>query len=113
MKCPMCGKEPQNQLSAIGDFCSSECFEKDFWQSKKALYDSGQAVVINSKCYFIGDETQRGPACFRGFGGRKFTIKKNDGAIITTANLSSNGAVPDKYREMLPDNAEFVDPTKM
>jgi len=47
---------------------------------------------------------------FKGFGGRDFSIKFYDGRDIKTSNLWYQGEIPERFKEFLSDNAEFVYP---
>jgi len=100
MKCVICGKEIKKSMYMNAVLCSDKCFSKHFWQ--ETLDDN--AIIINGKCYHIGDENDTG--YFRGFGGAKYTIKKHDGTIIETTNLWLNGIIPKELYK--GDNAEFV-----
>lgn len=44
----------------------------------------------------------------RGFNGDRFNIKFSDGRLATTTNLWSQGTIPERFRERLPDNAKFI-----
>jgi len=72
---------------------------KKFW--KETLDET--AVIINGRCYHIGDEDSK--SYFRGFGGALFIIEFFDGRVVRTTNLWENGVIPPRYR--VPDNARF------
>lgn len=100
-QCSVCGKVINGKPMYHENICSDKCFKKDFWDH--TLDET--AVIVNGTCYHIGDENS--PSCFRGFGGREFTIRfKKDGKIVKTTNLWHNGKVPESYH--VEDNAEFV-----
>lgn len=84
-------------------------FTNNFWQGhyEQALKDPKHHPVINGVKYYI-DPDESDAAGFKGFGGRKFKIRFNDGTEVTTRNLWHNGEVPDEWRDKLPDTAEFV-----
>lgn len=86
-----------------------DSFTNEFWQGhyEQALKDPKHHPVIDGVKYFI-DTRESNDAGFNGFGGRKFTIRFNDGTEITTCNLWHNGEVPDEWRDKLPDTAKFV-----
>jgi hypothetical protein len=44
-----------------------------------------------------------------GHGGREFKIRMHDGREIVTRNLWGQGKIPLEYREVLPDNAVFIE----
>lgn len=52
--------------------------------------------------------SQRHSGPFKGFAGREFFIKTNNGAIYRTDDLWGQGVIPDWLSEQFPDNAEFV-----
>lgn len=102
MKCQVCGKEIERSSYSNGIICSSECFDKNFWNEIVSEKDSH--LIINGKCYSVGPETD----AYKGFGGAKQIIKKFDGTIITTTNLWMQGFIPEEYRDQLADNAVFL-----
>ncbi len=67
--------------------------------------DEAKRVIVDGQHYRLGS-AHSGP--FRGFGGRKFTIVFHDGRVIETNCLWCNGAIPEEFREWLPDNAIFI-----
>lgn len=87
----------------------SLCFTCGFWKRYADDRYNPRHVRIKGVHYVIGDEDSKG---FRGFGGQKFKIKFLDGRykddrILTTTNLWYQGEI-ERYKEMMPDNAEFV-----
>jgi hypothetical protein len=72
---------------------------KKFWE--ETLDDA--AVIVNGRCYHIGDEDSK--SYFRGFGGAPRVIEFFDGRVVHTTNLWDNGKIPERYR--VPDNAKF------
>lgn len=102
MKCIICGKEINKSLYSNEVLCSSECFYENFWND--CLDDS--AIIINGMCYHDGGRRPDGYQGFIGFGGREFCIKMNNGEVIRTNNLWSNGIVPENRN--IKDNAVFV-----
>lgn len=105
--CPVCGRadSPNNW---IGGLPRKYCFSCSHWAEMKEQYDVGKKVVVDGKCYHVGDETES-PSRMRGFGGAKFNIKKFTGEKIVTTNLWHNGEIPDLWRPAMPDNAEFIE----
>lgn len=96
--CPVCGKLAVPHY--MGGECSSKCFIKRFWMETL----DEKAIIINGKCYHVGNENST--SCFRGFGGAKYKIQLNNGKIIETTNLWSNGIIPKEFAK--PDNAKFI-----
>lgn len=80
------------------------CFNCNFWL--EIIENKANHVIIENHCYAIGPPDQK----WRGFGGRKFTIKQGT-VCITTDNLWHQGEIPERFRELLPNNAEFVKET--
>lgn len=99
MKCVVCGKEIKESMYQGDTICSHRCFTKNYWNNKL-----NNAIVINGKCYHVGEENNS--KYFRGMGGAKYTIKKKDGTIIHTTNLWQNGIIPEEF--YTEDNAEFI-----
>lgn len=112
MICEICGKEfdVPYYSNKYKNICSSKCFEDKFWQD--IIKEKDEHVVIKGECYYF-DKSEPivdvNKKAFVGFSGRRFKIKMLDtGEIIETNNLWNNGTVAEKFREQLPDNAEFV-----
>ncbi|MCL2255977.1 MAG: hypothetical protein FWC11_03865, partial [Firmicutes bacterium] len=68
--------------------------------------DNPMVARINSCHYFIQPDDPT--AAFQGYGGQLHKIKFFDGRIIETKNLWSQGQIPTEYRDVLPNNAEFI-----
>lgn len=106
MKCPICGKEYNEDSSYIEKH--GQCFSCKFW-SEKILQDSvsepHRVAIIDGTHYFIDDEDSESE--FRGFGGSKFHIIFNDGVEVITTNLWCQGDIPEFWRPHFPDNAKF------
>lgn len=104
MKCEICKKEIEKSAYGHAVLCDSkECFTKHFW--KKIIDNKDDFVIINHTSYQIGDE---GRTVFRGFNGNEFKIKFNNGNVVKTTNLWTQGDIPKKYWIDLPDNAKFI-----
>lgn len=106
MKCEVCGKEIERSSYSDSVLCSSECFHDHYWMQRVNRQDVPTQVVVNGCVYQIGDENSS--SSFRGFDGRKFEIEFFDGRRVVTTNLWYNGEIPEKFRELLPDNAKFI-----
>ena len=108
MNCQICGKEIESSSYSGGIICSSNCHHELFWLEKIREYIEHPETfaIIDGNSYRI--ESENVPESLKGFYGNKHTIKYNDGRIITTTNLWTNGEIPTKYRIVLKDNAEFV-----
>ena len=64
-------------------------------------------AIVNGTHYVLCPHTDA--EVFRGFGGRKFNIKFNDGYETMCDNLWCQGEIPEgHWREQMPDNAIFI-----
>jgi hypothetical protein len=78
-----------------------DTFETSFWQEKAKSKDA--YFIIEGFCYKIGERED-----VKGYNGREFIIKKNDGQVIRTDNLFCQGKIPESFRELMPDSAKFL-----
>lgn len=106
MNCIICGREIKKSSYTNAILCSSECFGINFWNKYVQIKDDPQVVRINGEHFYIQDENSK--SIFRGHGGTKFKIRFFDGREITTTNLWCQGDIPEDYKDLLPDNAEFI-----
>lgn len=79
-----------------------------FWDKILQTADDPRRLFIEGTSYWVGDDKVL-DGTPRGFGGRKFTIIRKDGHLIETTNLWTQGEVPSEYRQILKDNAAFVE----
>ena len=107
LECEICGKQIEKSQYYDNVICSSECFTKHYWMERVKNRDSKRQVIAKGVVYQIGDENDI--SSFRGFSGAKFVIHFFDKRKVFTSNLWHNGTVPDEFRGLLPDNAEFGD----
>ena len=82
------------------------CFNCNFWWERIEKVDHPNSVRINNNHYWIENENASRNT-FRGFGGQKFIIKFDNGRIVVTTNLWSQGEIPERFRDRLPNNAKF------
>lgn len=86
-------------------FCSNCCF----WRNR-ALVGFRQPdthITVAGVCYFI--DRENGGESFRGFGGARHRIRfLKTGRVVESTNLWFNGQVPERWRNFLPDTAEFL-----
>ena len=115
-KCSICGKEIEasEYCDTVPVMCDNpKCFHTYFWKEKIRLLNSGDkdyakaVAIVNHEHYIIGPEYE-GNTHFAGRGGSLFTIKFNDGRIVKTRNLWSQGTITEEYYKDLPDNAVFI-----
>lgn len=86
----------------------SLCFYCLFWTEYAESYHQPDQVVVNGKHYVIGDEQQAGNRRWRGFGGSPFNIRFFNGRMVRSTNLWHQGDIPERFKERMPNNAEFV-----
>ena len=80
----------------------------EYWENilkDDALRPEHSVAIIDGHHYVIEDENSVDP--LRGFGGDKFTITFNDGKVVITTNLWSQGKIPEDYVNLFPNNADF------
>ena len=106
MICIICGKEFDGKAyyGEYSDCCCHECFTKKFWNN--IIAEKDEHIVVDGTCYAIATTPTNGSY---GFGGRRFKIKMLDtGDVIETNNLWYQGEVPEEYRDLLPNTAQFI-----
>jgi hypothetical protein len=111
-KCSKCGKE-----NFSTSYCKSElikmenrkmCFGCSYWYDRYLNRDNINQIVVNGEMYQVGPENQP-KSRFRGFGGRKFKIKRLlTGEEFETTNLWYNGEIPECFKQDFKNNAEFI-----
>lgn len=103
------GRAHATREAAQTDMDEHEEFHRKFWADRvESAKTDPNAIVIDGYFYRVGeDHPYRAPELC-GFGGRQFLIHRHDGTLIETRNLWSGGEIPTKWREQIPDNAEFV-----
>lgn len=85
------------------------CFTCDFWLNiidNQDLTTENRFVIGNHHYVVLPNALH--PMASKGFGGRRFEIKTDDGRTIITNNLWHQGEVPERFRDRLPNNAVFV-----
>jgi hypothetical protein len=85
------------------------CFTDAFWAEHSERSDDRQIITEEYGHFSLGDEDaypKRGPG--RGFDGAKFRITFNDGRVVWTTNLWSQGTVPEHWHDRFTSNAEVI-----
>ena len=82
------------------------CVTCNFWLDILPIKDKLYIVRVEGVHYTMGSENKT--VSIRGFGGRKWVIKFNDGREVISTNLWDQGRIPEHFRERLPDNAVFI-----
>lgn len=105
--CEECGKRQETcygkTLNGLMQRLSL-CFDCLFWFQRVEEKDQPTSVRIQGRHYIIHADDASKP---HGFGGNLMTIEFFDGHIVETRNLWTQGIIPEKYRDKLPDNARF------
>lgn len=109
--CRLCGKEDDTEswLESTRMAVEKLCFNCNFWDKLVVIKDDPKTVRVKGTHYIIGPEPKNERALFLGFGGRRFDIRFKDGREVSTRNLWCQGEIDHKFREQLPDNAEFIE----
>jgi hypothetical protein len=84
------------------------CFTCACWTERSRKTDDVRSLVIKGVAYWLGAEDAPAKG-MRGFDGRHFLIRRlSETEPFATTNLWCSGDVPECFRDVLPDNAEFV-----
>ena len=114
-RCKECGKRCERDHMNYMDECLNSlyenrlCFHCDFWYEKlewKENNDPNQVIVDGVHNYAYDMTEDRGQ--FLGYGGSVFHIRWFDGREKKSNNMWCQGSIPDRFKDRLPDNAEFV-----
>lgn len=81
----------------------SDCF---FWIGKVSMADWALTVRVNHEHYTVHKHDPS--ALFQGYGGRPFRVYFNHGLVIESRNVWSQGTIPERFWDRLPDNARLV-----
>lgn len=123
IKCSICKKEKDSKdfFNTHLQICSNECFSKDFWNEKVKWKENNDETLdglpvarIDGEHHVLDFENATGS--FRGCAGAEFFIKflsgKYKDKIFRTTNLWCQGTIPEEYKDVLADNAEFIEPVE-
>lgn len=110
--CKYCGKEenserwiPDTKAAIEKEQCCLTCYH---WMEQHELDKTERGehgyAIVNGVHYVLYPHTDA--EVFKGFGGRKFTFKFNDGHETICDNVWCQGDIPEGYwRDLMPDNA--------
>lgn len=88
------------------------CFSCAFWKEKLNIFkDDEKWCIVDGISYHIKDFIKKLPNGSRigiGSGGKTFYIKKKDGILFKSNNVWCQGYIPNHFKELIPDNAEFI-----
>ena len=86
----------------------------DFWDEKvkwamnhDTLSDGARAIRVNGNHYVFNRWSNK-PPIMRGFYGRAMTAMLLDGSAVTSNDVWYQGAIPEEYRDRLPDNCAKI-----
>lgn len=87
----------------------STCFSCDHWnQIIQGEHPHGH-FIIDGHSYIANSTGDNGTRrAGMGYGGRRQIIRTFNGRTVITNDLWTQGEVPSQFRDVLPDNAEFV-----
>lgn len=83
------------------------CFHCNHWMQIAKEQDKTR-LIIKGRTYSDGGNSPKARGELLGFGGRKWKIDR-EGFVFETNNLWSGGTIPNEYRNLLPDNAHFIE----
>jgi hypothetical protein len=112
--CKYCGKEeetdrwiPETKKALENEVCCLSCYH---WKEQNNLDKAERGehgyAIIDGVHYVLCPHTDA--EVFRGFGGKKFTIRFNDGYETICDNLWCQGEVAEVWKDVMPNNAIFV-----
>ena len=109
--CSKCGKEYVNHYDGDVSFimeAENVCFTCAFWIWQHRVDQEGKRkyAIINGKHYVLDPHTDRNWPV--GSCGRVYTIRFHNGETVVCDNLWHQGEIPEHFRDIMPDNAEFV-----
>ena len=113
MKCNECNEE--YSMKRTTREADGYCFDCSFWLGHIARRIGNNApwrdssVIVNHTAYHVNPDGEGG---FRGHGGHKFKIQFFDGRQVVSHNLWCQGDIDERFRDRLPNNAEFVEEFK-
>ena len=88
------------------------CFSCDHWRGCWQIGqkpESRHRVFVADGVHYMIDRETNAPAHARGFGGSQFRVRFiDDGTIVESTNVWCQGAIPQLWRVLLPDNAEIL-----
>lgn len=87
---------------------NNSCRECQFWYDLWVDRDDTNVARVGNRHFVIGHET-KGNKRFNGFGGQLFKIQFDDGRVVETNNLWSQGEIPEVWQTMgMGSNAKMV-----
>lgn len=109
MKCSKCSEKAKLSYKNKQELIDNQmCYSCNFWRKKVEEFGDNN-IVVDQTHYTIGPVLPKNTSVFRGFGGSKFIILKNNKLKpIVTHNLWCQGDIPKIWKDQLPNNAKFL-----
>jgi len=116
--CKECGEREQNHFfKSVAAYLTREqlchsCshwYEKIRWKANESESYHNIAAVVEGTHYTIHNKVNN-PGSHCGHGGSLFRVRWFDGRVKESNDVWCQGSIPDRFRERLPDTAEFLDP---
>lgn len=111
--CKICGVEEDTERWINGKELEAHqmCITCNHWREQVELDKNERGehgyAIFEGIHYVLSPHTDA--QVFRGFGGRKFTMKFNDGHETVCDNVWCQGVIPEGYwREQMPDNIVYM-----
>ena len=108
--CKICGAREENHWISHKQLTErQECFNCNYWMKliEDQRWDEDRFRVVVKGIHYVG-YSPRVSTGMKGFGGQLWKIKFLDGREVECRNLWHQGEIPERFRDRLPDNAEFV-----
>lgn len=78
------------------------------WLDLVRSKDEPNHFVVDGWHYTYEPDDPPGKRRFSGFGGRRHNIRFPDGRVVVSHNVWTQGKIPDRFRDRLPDSATFL-----
>lgn len=116
LKCIECGGyiETKNWLGKVGEVLKERklCHSCNHYFEAVETVNEPRRVIVNGSLYWRKDWNSTSPSHCLGFGGSVYLIKMHSGEVFKTNDLWFNGDIPDRFKDRLKDNAEFINPKR-
>lgn len=96
-------------LDETGQF-SEDLFweEKVLWANHGDRSPEGFHCIRNAHHHFVAEPGIFPPTGFMGHGGARMRWVGSDGVVYESNDVWAQGEIPERFRDQLPDNAEWV-----
>ena len=108
--CKICGAKEDNHWISHKQLTErQECFNCNYWMKliEDTNWSEDRFRVVVKGIHYVG-YSPRVSTGMKGFGGSLWKIKFLDGREVECRNLWHQGEIPERFRDRLQDNAEFV-----